>query len=1345
MAQSQLEIQAAINKAIQDRTELLKEQQTIITGQLKVLQQIHESWDEADPSDVTKALKDMNEALDEAGVAATNVGTKGQKMSQDIAKGLITTRGGLAKVETVLERLGRHGFPVVAAAGLGFIDGLSSGFKFVRKTLGALVDLTMTLVRSFTNLAVEVAAIPFRSLDGLVAAANKLGPLMEAIARATQEVVAGFGDVEKGPGRAIVSTAKDLGDAFQDAGLGGFKVFGSLDERIQAVNQTAKALGNAFDSLQDEFQRSGSAIMLLQRGLGLTDTGMKGVALRAKATGTTWVKQFQDMTKFSKAMEKATGFTAKGISRDMGEMAADVSHFGNLGYAELAKVSAYAKKLGIDAKDLLGVIEKFDTFEDAATAAAKLSQAFGAQVDVIKLMRAQSPIDRIDELRRGFFQAGKSADNLTRQELKLLAQSTGLSEEAAKVALSQKNQSLSANELEKKMKIAEQRHMTTAKAVMALKEQIELTIKPFKEFASFLQALADGFSRGSLTGEKVRAMLTAVWKALQLTYRSGIELGRVFDKVFPGISETADALKELFDVGTVLKPGAFRTFMANISKTFRDFFDDTAGGGPKSLTTLVERLRDDFFSWFDKDGRGRRLIESFKKFTRAMGDLLGKAVKLITHGIVEAFKVVKDLISGKDQVFDIDPDSIIGTFVLPIWEAIRTSWPIVVTAFKDMWETAWPKIKGVVEPILMRVAAWSALIIFGAAFTKALISAAATKAVGAIAKALLGIVTGVPKASKVGELVEASETLTGGMARTQRKGAGVDWKQIAKIGLGLAIAIPLVALGVAAALAIISRAPDVPIEKILGFSALTLALTGSLVLMMVPLGAMAAILDKLNVGWKAIIPALLLMTGAVAIVGLAAVAIIRALAGVQIPAGFKDAMEGIAALLDATVHLLVVSAALSAIAVAAISTGVGGLLVGAWAVGMALIMGAVVWLSGQLVEKMLPAIRVIAGAQVGDPSTFRAVADVIVRLMETTVEFTKAISSVVSNIKPGWFDSTTFDKNVDLVIRLVGSLQRTGISAIDGIVALGRQFAGKEQQLQAAHVIVDVLSALTSMMSAVAEVIARSSSGGSVGVAWGLFESKGNDLNDNLVAAERFMTTFAATMALSVRPLVASILDIPIIDPEGVQKKLVAVSGALNVFKELADIIKSAPEVNSYASGPSDAKVNALLKHVRSAFGPSQMAEVNGYIGEISRYMPNQQSMDKAVTSFRSMNSFFDEAIHAAEKYGSLNDEAVKFSMFQGIRPGDPMSFPDSPVVQLISGLVHEANAINTELSNLQPIDLRAKLQKLGDSLGLSNQEFTIKEGRVNLIINMNVSMDAADVADVVSKHGVLSTETSRP
>lgn len=134
----------------------------------------------------------------------------------------------------------------------------------------------------------------------------------------------------------------------------------------------------------------------------------------------------------------------------MATLMADFKHFGGISTKEIAQSVVYFRRLGIEISKVMGVIEKYDNFEDAANGAAQLSQAFNLNVDALEMMKAQNPAARVEMLRKSFFAAGRSVENMTRQERALLAQQTGLEDSAIDLAFSMKNQGMSYDQVTRK-------------------------------------------------------------------------------------------------------------------------------------------------------------------------------------------------------------------------------------------------------------------------------------------------------------------------------------------------------------------------------------------------------------------------------------------------------------------------------------------------------------------------------------------------------------------------------------------------------------------------------------------------------------------------------------------------------------------------------------------------------------------------------------------------------------------------------------------------------------------------------------------------------------------------------
>jgi len=616
---------------------MLKTQSELLKGQIGLAAGLVKALEGADTGDVTESIRGMNEALSEAAATAEETGVGVSSSMGAVAKAFLKSKGSMKGMKSMLLAFSGE-IPKAKIAALAFLDGLASGFMFSINLLKSLTGLTMSVAGAFLDIGKAILSIPLGVLDGLIMTANKLRGIMQAIATSTEEVRKAFGDLVSGPGLAVVSTAKSLTGELEKSGLTGYRVFGNLAERLDYVNKLAQGMNGSFEMFKREISGPvGTAILLMQKGLGATAEDMGGLARKALAMGSSLEKELRDASKYALSFGNAFGLSIKNIGRDIAAMSKDVQNFGNLGPRALAKVSVYSKKLGIEFKSLLGIVEQFDTFESAAISSAKLSQAFGANVDAIRLMRAENPADRLEELRRGFFAAGQSAEKLTRQELKLLSQTTGLNAETARTVFSQKNMGVTMAQLEKQGKIAQNRQITTAQAVQKLASSIERIIKPFREFTGFLTAFADGFARGVFGAKDFRTMLTGLYGALRKTYMIGIRVGKIFVDMFPGVKDMVNVLNDFFSVSK--KGSEFKKFIESVEKSFKSFFSSVITGDVKTVGNLLSDLEDSF-GILDAEGKGKKFIEGFKKFGRGIGLVMGQLIKIIQP---EIEKILNDV------------------------------------------------------------------------------------------------------------------------------------------------------------------------------------------------------------------------------------------------------------------------------------------------------------------------------------------------------------------------------------------------------------------------------------------------------------------------------------------------------------------------------------------------------------------------------------------------------------------------------------------------------------------------------------------------------------------------------
>ena len=172
-----------------------------------------------------------------------------------------------------------------------------------------------------------------------------------------------------------------------------------------------------------------------------------------------------------------------------------------------------------------GVIGKFDNFEDAATSASKLAQSFGLNVDALQLMNEQDPSKRVDTIRKAFFAAGNSVENMTRQQRTLLAQTSGVSEEALNQVFSLKNQGIAYDSIFKSAEDAGKKQMTQAEVMEQLGDNINRVVRYIEKGKSFFESFLRGFTYGLSMSKSFMKIMSNITSSMNAIWYAGEKIG----------------------------------------------------------------------------------------------------------------------------------------------------------------------------------------------------------------------------------------------------------------------------------------------------------------------------------------------------------------------------------------------------------------------------------------------------------------------------------------------------------------------------------------------------------------------------------------------------------------------------------------------------------------------------------------------------------------------------------------------------------------------------------------------------------------------------------------------------
>lgn len=600
------------------------------------------------------------------------------------------------------------------------VSGLFQGFKNIVALGQGILGFFGSVAGGIFEVGKSILAIPFKMMAGLfkMASAGGSNELLEAL----ENVRDAFGDLKSESSQAIVGTAKNI-EKMNESGVPSYLIFGNLAGRIKAVTEMAQGMGAAFQVFQGEVAENGTAMMLYQRGLGITNEQMSTLASNALRMGKGIAVVQNEMTKQALGMSKAFGVNAKVISKDMAKAMSDLAHFGHLSTKELSVAATFANKLGVSVDKLTAIMDQTATYDQAAEGMSKLNEQYGTNIDATEMMMAQNPADKVELLRKAFAKTGKDMSQLTYQDRMFIKQQTGMSDELMNSAFAAKNAGVSLDNMRTQAEKAEKATMSQTEAIKALGDSIKRTFPSGGGISGgIMDHFLEGFFRGIQTSKEFIGMMMNIKQVLRIATQEGVKFGREFVNLFPGVKEIFSGLKEVFD------PTRFRKMFDGVFKALDVF----RAGGSGRIEDFVERTKH-VFADFTGGGAGEKVKEGFKKFGKAVlgivtatGEWVWKKMKELYQSFTEEMqnpgettlkvkKFFQDVMTSianfltteaipfaKNAIVSLtgwlkDPDKfksamppasglarILGDIFAPLWEALKVAWKELYPVLRDL-------------------------------------------------------------------------------------------------------------------------------------------------------------------------------------------------------------------------------------------------------------------------------------------------------------------------------------------------------------------------------------------------------------------------------------------------------------------------------------------------------------------------------------------------------------------------------------------------------------------------------------------------------------------------------------
>lgn len=625
-----------LTEQLEKQNKLYAAQGQMLKGQLAIMKQMQDIFNGMNNGQNGQELDEITEKAGNAGAELEAFGSKSQKTMNALTNSMKKATMDSGKFGGTIDKMAKKG-PAIAILALAF-DGMTEGIKFSMNAMTSLGSIAGTVIGSLTNLGFAIVTLPFKMLQGLINMTDGGGG--SGLREALEAIRGEFGALKTGASEAIIDVSRGMKGELAETGLSSYRIFGNLAERLKTVTEYAKNMGNAFDLVRKSFVENGERIGAYIKGLGLGEEGQRALAQTAIRMGTSLQEVGREITTFAYGMGEAFGINGRQISGDVGKMMDDFENFGNLGVQTLTNISVYARKLGVEFKDLQGVIGKFDNFEEAAQGAAQLQQAFGLQLDTLQLINAQDPAERIEMLRKSFFDAGRSIENMTRQERALLATQTGLDQKTASLVFSMESQGQSYADIQKASDTTKKKQLSQAEAMEKLSDSIQRLVKSGGSGSGgFFDRFLQGFSKGIRKSAEFRDLMRSLRQSLLVVHRAGIQVGRAFVDAFPGVREMIKGLADFFD------PGRFRKAMRGTVDIFKKFFK-----GDLNLDGFQKELKKNFSDFFDIDSpAGQKFKAGVKKFFFKIRDLFVEGVRIGMNALKNGADFLVQLIQNPSK------------------------------------------------------------------------------------------------------------------------------------------------------------------------------------------------------------------------------------------------------------------------------------------------------------------------------------------------------------------------------------------------------------------------------------------------------------------------------------------------------------------------------------------------------------------------------------------------------------------------------------------------------------------------------------------------------------------------
>lgn len=331
---------------------------------------------------------------------------------------------------------------------------IDMGMNILIKTFERAIQVQALLAEKFKESGLVSSTALINGLNNVSTAANATGNSLAMAGISTEQLVAAYSTLRAESAVAFEAMAND-NKQFAES-------LTKVTAEFSALGVNASTTAKIIDTLT-------LSLGMASKNAGSIESNMQMIATTAQKVGVS-------VSKF-----------ANDFASSMSKLAAQ----GDNAFNVFTNLEKKAKTLGIEFSSLLGLAEKFDTFEGAASAAGSLNAVLGGDyLNSLQMLNATED-ERIQLIKESLQMSGQSFESLDKYSKKALAATLGISDmnEASKLFSDQQSESTSQQLEYNKM----------LEATTSLSQKFDATLKQlYTGFAPLIKALeflVDGFNK----------------------------------------------------------------------------------------------------------------------------------------------------------------------------------------------------------------------------------------------------------------------------------------------------------------------------------------------------------------------------------------------------------------------------------------------------------------------------------------------------------------------------------------------------------------------------------------------------------------------------------------------------------------------------------------------------------------------------------------------------------------------------------------------------------------------------------------------------------------------------------